>query len=106
MGILPNQSTFTNIALVLVGTASMFSDNQHNINNSIPSKSYHCECKQKQNLDTYSLKHEITQNKFGNGIKEILIDMPVVKQISVKFNKINITPLEFTCVENNEGFVG
>ena len=104
---LSNQSTVASIALVLAGTSSMFLSNRFNNDNinMKPLTPYYRECQQTQELATYTLKHEMMPRVFDDELAEPLVEMPIVKSVGVHFNKVNIIPLEFACVEDSEGFI-
>ena len=98
-----SQSNAINVALILVGTTSLFLSNQSNSSKLLPSKSYTYAYEQKQELNTYLLYHEIMPDSFENTIMELLVEMPIIKSIRAKFNKPTL--LQFACIEDDEGFI-
>lgn len=98
-----SQSNAINVALILVGTTSLFLSNQSNSSKLLPSKSYTYAYEQKQERNTYLLCHEIMPDSFEHTIMEPLIEMPIIKSIRAKFNKPTL--LKFACIEDDEGFI-
>ncbi|MCK5741689.1 MAG: hypothetical protein KAH48_05685 [Chlorobi bacterium] len=98
-------SKFLWMSLIVVSTASMLPTSYSNEVNIIPMKTHDYEYQQSPDLVDYSLSHERSQVPFSIESEDPVIDMLPTRTISVKFNRIKITPLEFTSVEDNEGFI-
>lgn len=98
-----NQSNISKMILLLVGTATFFTykDQPSLI---IPEKNYSLNINKRQEDKEYFLKHEIMPTPLEEKGVEPLIEMKVIKRIMVKYNKP--TPLVFTSVEDNRGFIG
>lgn len=100
-----NQSNITTIALVFVGTTSMLLANPYDTDDLLPTKMYTYEYNQSQEQESYSylLKHESMPDVSENINKEVIVEIPIIKSIKVKFNKPR--SLDFICIENDEGFI-
>lgn len=88
----------------LVGTASLFSFGM--LHNSEPINSFdkNFSFEQKQEEKPYYLQHEIMPQILKKMETEPIIEIPTFKTIEVTYNKP--TRLQFTSVENNQGFLG
>ncbi len=100
----PQSNSFLKTAC-FVGTASILSLSiLPNSEAQIPLNNYNCNYEQVlEAYDCYKLKHEIMPQMLKQLEAEPVIEIPITRAIEVTYNKPN--RLEFTSVEDEEGFI-
>jgi len=101
-----NQSNTTNtVMMAFIGTAALLSSSYENlgIKRLLPFQSYPYDYTRQQQSPSYLPQYEIDNNLVVETLKQQLIEIPVIKQIKVRFNRP--VSLEFICVEDENGFI-